>query len=124
MAKMPRLRDAAEADRLLSRTDPPDAVYAAEEVLGVAMLNAAHRNGVRVPDDLLLAVAADREPADADIPLTTLELDPARTASEAIDLLVDVIEGRPPPERERLIATNLVPRESTRARASGFKPDA
>jgi DNA-binding LacI/PurR family transcriptional regulator len=62
----------------------------------------------------MLAVAADREPAEAGLAITTLELDPARTAAEAIDMLVELIDGRPPPERLRLIPTRLVPRASTR----------
>jgi DNA-binding LacI/PurR family transcriptional regulator len=76
-------------------------------------LEAAERRGLSVPGDLLLAVVADRTPARANVPLTTLELDPSRTAAEAIDVLVELIEGRPPEERERLIPTRLVIREST-----------
>jgi DNA-binding LacI/PurR family transcriptional regulator len=123
MVSMPNLRDPAEADRLLDRPEPPDGVYATEEVLGVAMVDAARRRRIRVPDDLLLVVAADHEPAGVDVALTTLELDPARTAGEAIDMLIDVIEGRAPAQRERLIPTNLVVRDSTRARAGELNPD-
>jgi DNA-binding LacI/PurR family transcriptional regulator len=101
-------------DRLLAGDTPPDAVYANAEVLGLATLRAAQRRGLRIPDDLMLAVAADREPAEAGLAITTLELDPARTAAEAIDMLVELIDGRPPPERLRLIPTRLVPRASTR----------
>jgi DNA-binding LacI/PurR family transcriptional regulator len=115
---MPHLADPDEAERLLALDRRPDAVYATEEVLGLALLRAARKRGLRVPDDLLLAVAADRDPAPAEIPLTTLELDPARTAAEAIDLLVELIEGRPPRERQRVIPTHLAIRESTAGRPS------
>jgi DNA-binding LacI/PurR family transcriptional regulator len=115
---MPHLADADEADRILATLRPPDAVYATEEALGLALLQAARRRGLRVPDDLLLAVAADRDPIPAEIPLTTLELDPARTAAEAVDVLVELIEGRPPAQRERLIPTRLVVRKSTAGRAA------
>jgi DNA-binding LacI/PurR family transcriptional regulator len=57
------------------------------------------------------------------VPLTTLELYPARVATEAIDVLIDLIEGRPPEERERLVPTNLVVRDSTRARAGAITSD-
>jgi DNA-binding LacI/PurR family transcriptional regulator len=99
--------------RLLERAAPPDAVYANAEVLGLATLRSARRRNLRVPGDLMLAVAADREVPEADLAITTLELDPARTVSEAIDMLVELIEGRQPAERLRLIPTRLVPREST-----------
>jgi DNA-binding LacI/PurR family transcriptional regulator len=123
MVSMPGLADPGNADRLLRHADPPDAVYATEEALGVALLRAAERRGARVPEDLLLAVAADREPAGADVPLTTLELYPARVATEAIDVLIELIEGRPPNERERLIPTNLVVRDSTRPRPGAITSD-
>ena len=115
---MPGLADPDQADRILALDRPPDAVYATEEVLGVALLRAALGRGLTVPDDLLLAVAADRDPVGAEVPLTTLELDPARTAAEAVDLLVELIEGRHPQERERLIPTHLVVRESTAGRST------
>lgn len=114
MVSMPGLAETDQADRLLGLPERPDAVYAIEEVLGVAMLHAAERRGLRVPDDLMLAVAADREPIGASgVRLTTLELDPARTAAEAVDVLIELIEGREPDARERLIPTRLVVRDST-----------
>jgi DNA-binding LacI/PurR family transcriptional regulator len=113
---MPHLAGVDAADRVLALPQPPDAVYATEEALGLALLRAARRRGLEVPGDLLLAVAADRDPATAGVSLTTLELDPARTAADAVDLLVELIEGRPPRERERMIPTHLVARESTAGR--------
>lgn len=113
MVSMPNLAETDEADGLLNSPEPPDAVYATEEVLGIGMLAAAHRRGLRVPGDLLIAVAADRVPA-ADIGLTTLELDPVRTAAEAVDMLIELINGRRPKQRELLVPTRLVARESTR----------
>ena len=50
----------------------------------------------------------------ASVPLTTLELNPGRTAEEAVELLIELVEGRPPDDRLRLIPTRLVERDSTR----------
>ena len=47
------------------------------------------------------------------LPPTLVTLNPGRTAAEAVDLLIDVVEGRPPAERLRLIPTRLVERAST-----------
>ncbi len=66
----------------------------------------------------MVVVAADGQPAGASVPLTALELNPGRTAAEAVDLLIDVVEGRPPAERLRLIPTRLVERASTSREAS------
>ena len=48
------------------------------------------------------------------VALTTLELNPAGTVEQAVDVLIELIEGRPPAARLRLIPTRLVERASTR----------
>jgi len=108
-----QLSEPRHAARLFDRPDPPDGVYANEEALGVAMAVAAERAGVRVPQELMVVVAADGQPSGSPVPLTALELNPARTAEEAVDVLIDLVEGRPPAERLRLIPTRLVERAST-----------
>ena len=45
--------------------------------------------------------------------LTTLELDAAGTAEQAVDMLIDLLEGRPPSDPVRLIPTRLVVGAST-----------
>jgi DNA-binding LacI/PurR family transcriptional regulator len=107
------LADPAHAERLLAGPDRPDGLYANEEAIGAGVVAAAHRLGLRIPEDLMVVVAADGQPAGADVPLTALELNPARTAAEAVDVLVEVVEGRPPAKRLRLIPTRLVERAST-----------
>jgi DNA-binding LacI/PurR family transcriptional regulator len=109
-----QLADPAHAERVLARPDRPDGVYANEEAIGSAIVAAAERLGLRIPDDLLVVVAADDQPAGASVPLTTLELNPGRTAEEAVEVLIEVVEGRPPDDRLRLIPTRLVERASTR----------
>ena len=113
MVRLGRMSRAEEADRVFSVADPPDAVYANDELLGIALLDAARHRGLEVPGDLLVAIAADRQPADARVTLTTLELDAARTGEEAVDVLIELVEGRPPAGRIRLIPTRLVPGQST-----------
>ena len=94
--------------------DRPDGIYATFDALGASTLRTAHDRGIRVPEDLLLVVCADRDTFDG-VPVepTMLNLHPARTAAEAIDLLTELIDGRPPPDRLRLVPTTLVPRAST-----------
>ena len=113
-----QLADPEHARRLLEAAEPPDGVYANEEAIGVAVAAAAEGLGLRIPQDLMVVVAADGQPAGASVPLTALELNPGRTAAEAVDLLIDVVEGRPPAERLRLIPTRLVERASTSREAS------
>ena len=118
MVPLGRMARFDEADRTLRANQPPDAVYANDELLGIALLEAARRRGLNVPDDLLVVTAADRQPTGAPIELTTLELDAAGTAAEAVDVLIDLIEGRPPTERMRFIPTRLVLGQSTNRRGT------
>jgi DNA-binding LacI/PurR family transcriptional regulator len=100
--------------RWFELADRPDGIYATFDALGASTLRTAHDRGIRVPDDLLVVVCADRETFDG-VPVepTTLNLHPARTAAEAIDLLIELIDGRPPRQRVRLVPTTLAPRAST-----------
>ncbi|EPH39740.1 LacI family DNA-binding transcriptional regulator [Streptomyces aurantiacus] len=81
-----------------TRTDRADAVYAAYDPGGRQLLAAARRHGLRVPEDLLL-VCASEDPgyAETEPPVTTVSLNPERTARAAVDRLVALVEGTHPP---------------------------
>ncbi|MEV0321919.1 LacI family DNA-binding transcriptional regulator [Streptomyces sp. NPDC050658] len=105
-------------DEVLGRID---AVHAAYDPGGRQLLAAAARHGLRVPDDLLL-VCASEDPgyAETEPPVTTVTLDPARTARTAVALLVDLVEGGRTEGRQAeapgqvLIPAGLRPRASSR----------
>ncbi|MEV8315872.1 LacI family DNA-binding transcriptional regulator [Streptomyces sp. NPDC059900] len=107
-------------DEVLGRIDAVHAVY---DPGGRQLLAAAARHGLRVPEDLLL-VCASEDPgyAETDPPVTTVTLDPERTARTAVSLLVDLIEGeRPAPGQADaacpvLVPAGLRPRASSRRR--------
>jgi DNA-binding LacI/PurR family transcriptional regulator len=90
----------------------PDAVFALEDDLGLETARAAPAMGLRVPDDLMIVACTDREVFPG-APLTTLELDPARTSREAVSLLLDLVEGREPSQRVVEVPVRLVARAST-----------
>jgi DNA-binding LacI/PurR family transcriptional regulator len=96
----------------LSARDRPDAAFCLEDDLGFETARAASDCGLRVPDDLMIVACADYD-TFPDIPLTTLELNPIQTAREAVNLLLDLIEGRPVSEHSIEIPVRLVPRAST-----------
>ncbi|MFE0174114.1 LacI family DNA-binding transcriptional regulator [Streptomyces sp. NPDC059002] len=91
--------DAADAqgrsfDALLTGGDRADAVYAAYDPGGRQLLAAAARLGLRVPADLRV-VCASEDPgyARTSPPVSTVTLDPERTARAAVAVLVDLVEG-------------------------------
>jgi DNA-binding LacI/PurR family transcriptional regulator len=100
------------AAEVLSAPGRPDAVFCLEGDLGVESARAASDCGLDVPIDLMIVACSD-ERTFPDISLTTLELDPAETARQAVNLLLDLVEERPVAERSIEIPVRLVARAST-----------
>ncbi len=110
---------AKAADRLMTGPDRPEAVYTTEGPAGHLLQEAARRNDLRVPDDVLLACAevpvAGREQLD----LTTLNLNAEHVAAQAVDLLAQTLEDQHPIDRHRVVDTTLHVRgSSTRTTSS------
>ena len=97
---------------ILGRTQAPDAVVAANDIMALGAIEALRRSGFRVPrevhvtgfDDLSLAPLANP-------PLTTVAQPFERMASTAIELVLAQIEGREVPELTEL-RTELTVRQS------------
>lgn len=103
--------------QLMSRAEPPTAVFAASDVYALGALHWAAMHGVRVPRDLAIAGFDDIENAQyTTVPLTTYKSDVEITARRAVDRLIDLIAARknglPPPQTE-LVNGSVIEREST-----------
>lgn len=100
--------------RLLDRDPRPDAVVGVYSDSGYNILAAAGRHGLRVPRDLLVAcVSEDPGYARTTPPVTTLSLCPDRLGTDAVDLLIALINARGGVDRRRLVRPVLIPRGST-----------
>ncbi|GGV46142.1 LacI family transcriptional regulator [Streptomyces longisporoflavus] len=109
-------------DALLRGPARADAVYAAYDPGGRQLLAAAARLGLRVPGDLRVVCASeDTGYALTRPPVTTVTLAPEATARAAVELLVDLVEGRAgpasgtAPQGPVVVPAALVPRDSSRA---------
>jgi DNA-binding LacI/PurR family transcriptional regulator len=102
------------ASSLLNGADPPDAIYAVLDRIAIGVLLAATAAGVDVPGRLRVAACTDSFAAQAARPpLTALGLNPERIGREAVDMLIDLVEGGDPEPRHRIVPTRLIEREST-----------
>lgn len=102
------------AEALLSRRRPPDAVYAMLDVLALATLHVARRQGIAVPGELGIAAAFDSEVLRwADPPMTAFNLHPARIGREAVELLTAVLADPSQAPRSVTVPARLIPRAST-----------
>lgn len=111
------------AHRLLSRRNPPTAVFAGNDDMALGVLAAAQRLGMQVPADLSI-VGFDDSPAASLVwpPLTTVRQPLAEMARVAVEMLTErAVPGEaegaswPSEPPSRVIAHELVVRDSTAA---------
>jgi LacI family transcriptional regulator/LacI family repressor for deo operon, udp, cdd, tsx, nupC, and nupG len=102
-------RDLALA--LLSRDDPPSAVFAASDLQAFGVLEAAEVMGLRVPDDLAVIGFDDIEMA-AVMGLTTVRQPLYETGARGADLLLAALAGGAQPVQE-LKTLRVIERRTT-----------
>ncbi|MFJ6655947.1 LacI family DNA-binding transcriptional regulator [Streptomyces sp. NPDC091377] len=106
-------RRATEA--FLALPEPPEVVFAADNLMALGALDALRARGLRVPDDIALAAFDDiRWFVHTDPPITAIAQPTGELGRAAVRALVDVIEGRSP--RSVTLPARLVVRRSCGAR--------
>lgn len=101
------------AGQMLARMAEVTAVFAANDHLALGILRALHERGVRVPEDISV-VGFDDVPEAAYFipPLTTIRPDFAAVGRASLALLLDQIESGTRSSARRVIAPQLVTRDS------------
>ncbi|MEV6400601.1 LacI family DNA-binding transcriptional regulator [Streptomyces sp. NPDC051907] len=118
-------RDAAS--RLLGMSPRPTAVFCANDLLALGVLQGLFAAGVRVPDDVCLVGYDDIEfAAAAAVPLTSVRQPAVRMGRLAAELLVEETGDRATDHRHRQIVLQpeLVVRASSLARTDGYSSSA
>lgn len=96
----------------------PDAVFAANDVLALGILQSLVAGGVSVPRDVALVGYDDNEFAEASlIPLTSVRARHEGFGATAVDLLFEAIEHGSVADPQRVYEPELVVRESSRRTA-------
>ena len=80
------------AERLLSLTDPPTAIFAASDVQAMGVLAAARAAGLRVPQDVAVIGFDDIDMADV-LGLSTVHQPLRETGARGVELLLSAIDG-------------------------------
>lgn len=115
----------AAAAELLARTPRPTALFAANDAMAVGAIGALHEAGVAVPDDIAVVGFDDIPIAQYMRPsLTSVHISISALGAQAVDHLLDAIDGGPPSEGVHVtVPTTLVVRESCGAStAEGTTP--
>ena len=102
------------AQKLLRRDDPPDAVFCIGDAAAFALIVTARELGIRVPDELSVIGFDDVIYTQMIHPyITTMRQPCAALGARAMDILNEMINGRMPEEKEVILPTALIVREST-----------
>jgi LacI family transcriptional regulator len=106
----------ASARRMLTGTNRPTAIFAANDISAIATVETAAELGLRVPADLSVVGFDDvPESAMCTPPLTTVHQPIREMGQCAIELLIRLIRGETAEPIQFTLATRLVVRQSTRA---------
>jgi LacI family transcriptional regulator len=104
-------RDAAR--QLLVLDDRPTAIFAANDLSAIETVQVAHSLGLVIPGDLSV-IGFDNIPESAliDTPLTTIDQSIHEMGRQAVELLIDLIDGNTDRPQQVTLPTRLVVRQS------------
>lgn len=81
-------------DQLMDLEEPPSAIAASTDVIAIGALHAAHRRGLRVPQDLSITGFDDIPVAAVSVPaLTTVRMPTQEMVRSAVDIAIAALEG-------------------------------
>lgn len=111
----------AEAvEQLMTRPQPPTAIFCHTDVMALGAISGAKRRGLRVPEDLSIMGFDDIALSKfCDPPLTTVAQPRFNIGKEAMLLLLDQLQGQIVSNGSRLLDCVLVERGSTSAPGKG-----
>ncbi|WP_437289511.1 substrate-binding domain-containing protein [Sorangium sp. So ce406] len=90
-----------------------DAIVAGNDEMAVGAIRAIQTRGYRVPEDIAVVGFDDISLAQhCDPPLTTVRQSPELLGRMAVDVLADLLDGRPPPQPVIRVPAELVVRRS------------
>jgi DNA-binding LacI/PurR family transcriptional regulator len=102
------------------RRERPSALFAVNDLIAIDAWQAAERSGLSVPQDLCVVGFDDADfLRDLSIDLTTVAQDAFQVGREAVDILIQSIEGRIGVPRQMVLPTHLVVRGSCQAYTEG-----
>lgn len=109
--------EGVQAGRMLADAEErPDAVFAANDVVALGLLQGLIQSGLRVPEDVALIGYDDIDfAASATVPITSIGQPRDRIGSEAVELLIAEADGTGEP-RQIVFEPELVVRASTAPR--------
>ncbi len=108
--------------KLLALSEPPTAIFAANDEMAFGVIAAAHELGLNVPGDLSVVGFNDIYLSEAfQPPLTTITQPRAKVGRAAMSVLLDMLDGKAAPTMPTIFPTTLQIRGSTAAPPTSFQ---
>lgn len=99
---------------ILASPEPPTAIFAASDLMGMVALNAIYKKGMRVPDDIAVIGISNIDMAKySNPPLSTIDVPTREMGAIAGELLLYRLKGNKSLPRRIYLPTRLIAREST-----------
>ncbi len=100
------------AMKLLALSDPPTAIFAANDPSGSGVYHAAIEKGMSVPNDLAIVGFGDEREAEA-LMMTTVDQHPAEMARLAVERVFERMRGPELPVKTLIVPGTFVARRTT-----------
>ena len=112
-----------QMNNLLESGSDFSAAFVASDLVAYGAIAATSEHGLRIPEDMAL-VGLDDLPFSRFIspPLTTIRLPAIELARIATDLLFRLLQGEQPEQKQIILGTELVVRDSCGAKLHGYAP--
>ena len=108
-----------QANVLLDLSDPPSAIIAANDLMALGAMSAAQQRGLVVGRDIAITGFDDTPLAEhAHPPLTTVHQPIYQIGSVVCEMLLEILQGREPDQRQVLLKPTLIVRQSCGANHS------
>jgi LacI family transcriptional regulator len=100
--------------RMLDLPEPPDAIFAASDIMAIGAMAAIEDAGLRIPDDVAVAGIDDIDAAGmVDPSLTSVRQDQTRLVTAIINAMSDLLDNPEAPPAAIVLPVELIVRESS-----------
>jgi len=100
--------------KLIASGELPTAVFCMEDILAISLIRCLQKHGIQVPEDVSVIAIDDIILSSRVYPaLTTVALDKDALGSYAVDLLMEIINGKDP-QSITISSNELIVRESVK----------
>lgn len=108
---------------LLRRKPRPDGIFSFNDAMAIGAMHVLHEAGLRVPEDVAVIGAGNLYYGDElRVPLSTIDQQTRQAGERTARLVLALLEAKTPPRpRAILLEPRLVPRASTKRKASAGK---